>query len=91
MFTTTIQTIIDQEATLAVPAAQLTPRADLYALGLTAFDAIRLLVAIERAFKVELPRDMLKRETAATIESLVAAIRAVAPAPELVDDTRLAA
>ncbi|QGM96137.1 acyl carrier protein [Methylocystis parvus] len=87
----TIQTIIDQEAKLAVPAAHLTLRADLYALGLTSFDAIRLIVAIERAFKVELAREMLKRETVASIESIARAIQAAQPAPIVAEDMRIAA
>jgi acyl carrier protein len=84
-----IQTLIDQETRLAIPAAHLTPRADLYALGLSAFDAIRLLVAVERAFGVELPRDMLKRETAASIESIGRALAVATPAPVMQE--RLAA
>lgn len=72
-----LQEMIEQETSLAIPAAHLTPRADLYALGLTSFDAIRLLVAVERAFKIELPRDMLKRETAASIASIAASIASV--------------
>ncbi len=74
-----IQRIIDQEAKLAVPAANLTPRADLYALGLTSFGAVRLLVAIEREFKVEFPREALIRGTAASIESIAAALEAALP------------
>lgn len=85
----TIQTVIDREVVLAIPAAHLTPRADLYALGLTSFDAIRLLVEIERAFKVELPREMLKRETVATIASITTALAAVKPGPA--HEMRLAA
>lgn len=77
----TIQRLIDQEASLAIPAANLTPRADLYALGLTSFDAVRLLVAIERAFKVELSREQLNRDTMATIAAIAAAIEAARPTP----------
>jgi acyl carrier protein len=86
----TIQRVIDQEAKLAIPAANLTPRADLYALGLTSFDAIRLLVAIERAFKVEFPREALKRETVASIESIAMALEAALPS-QGVTETRIAA
>ncbi|WP_442756619.1 phosphopantetheine-binding protein [Methylocystis sp. JAN1] len=86
-----IQTIIDREVDLTIPATDLTPRADLYALGLTSFGAIRLLVAIERAFKVELPREMLKRETAASIAAIVTAIQAAKPAPAPTVGMRLAA
>lgn len=86
----TIQRAIDQEAKLAIPAANLTSRADLYALGLTSFDAIRLLVAIERAFKVEFPREALKRETVASIESIAMALEAALPS-QGVTETRIAA
>ncbi len=72
-----IRQIIEQEVRLAVPAKHLTPRANLYELGLTSFDAIRLLVAVERGFGVELPRDALKRATAATIEEIARTVRAV--------------
>ncbi len=86
----TIQTIIDRETHLAIPAAHITPRANLYALGLTSFDAIRLILAIERTFKVELPREMLKRETVASIEAVADAIQSAQPAP-VAADMRLAA
>lgn len=61
----------------AVPAAHLTPRANLYDLGLTSFDAIRLLVAVERAFRVELPREALRRETMATMEAIARTVEAL--------------
>lgn len=78
----TIQRLIDQEARLAIPAANLTPRANLYELGLTSFDAIRLLVAIERAFKVEVPRDLLKRDAMASIEAIAEVLKAAQPAQD---------
>jgi acyl carrier protein len=74
-----IRRIIESEVRLAVPAAHLTPRANLYDLGLTSFDAIRLLVAVERAFGVELPRELLKRETMATIEAIASKVRGARP------------
>jgi acyl carrier protein len=66
----TIQRLIDQEAHLAVPATNLTPGANLYQLGLTSYDAIRLLIAIEREFQVEFPDDALERKTMASIEAI---------------------
>lgn len=74
-----IRQIIESEVRLAVPAAHLTPRANLYDLGLTSFDAIRLLVALERAFGVELPRDALRRETMATMEAIARTLEALRP------------
>ncbi len=66
---------------LAIPAANLTPRANLYDLGLTSFDAIRLLVAVERAFKIEFQREMLNRESAASIETIAKAVQAIQQTP----------
>ncbi len=71
----TIQRLIDQEAKLVIPAANLTPRANLYDLGLTSFDAIRVLVAVERAFKIEFPRELLNRKSASSIESIAKAVQ----------------
>lgn len=80
----TIQRLIDQEARLRIPAGDLTPRANLYELGLTAFTAIRLLLAIERAFDIEFPRRLLNKETMASMESICRSVRMVQgeiPAP----------
>jgi len=76
-----IKRLIDQEADLAIPVTNLTPSANLYELGLTPFDAIRLFVAIERAFKIEFHREMLNRETAAPIEAIAKAVQAMQQLP----------
>jgi acyl carrier protein len=86
-----IQRLIDHEAELDLPASQLTPRADLFALGLTSFDAVRLLVAIERAFKIEFPPAMLKCETVRSIESIALALRVAQPVPVGAEKLRPAA
>ena len=86
-----IQRVIEQETNLRVPATRLTPRANLYDLGLTSFDAVRLLVAIERAFKVEFPRKMLKRQSAVSIEAIVMALCAVQPSLVTFEEMRAAA
>jgi acyl carrier protein len=86
-----IRRIIESEVRLAVPAAHLTPRANLYDLGLTSFDAIRLLVAVERAFRVELPREALRRETIATMEAIARTVEALRPLEFGEVESRLAA
>jgi acyl carrier protein len=70
----TIQRLIEQEAHLAVPAARLTPGANLYKLGLTSYDATRLLIAIEREFQVEFPDDALDDKALASIEAIAIAV-----------------
>jgi acyl carrier protein len=77
----TIKRLIDQEAYLAIPVTNLTPSANLYELGLTPFDAIRLFVAIERAFKIVFNREMLNRESVASIEAITKAVQALQQLP----------
>lgn len=64
-----IHRVIDQQARLAIPAANISSGADLYELGLTPYSAVRVLLALEREFGVELPRAQLKRETMQSIEA----------------------
>lgn len=87
----TIRRIIEQETKLAVPATRLTPHANLYDLGLTPFGAVLVLVAIEREFKIEFPRVLLKRETAASIASIALAIDSPQPSPGVTETPRVAA
>ncbi len=42
---------------------------------------MRLLVAIEREFRVEFPREALNRETVRSIETILAALDGALPAP----------
>jgi acyl carrier protein len=86
-----IQRLLDRETQLALSAADIRASADLYALGLTSFAAVRLLLAVEREFHVELPPEMLKRETARSIEAIAAALHAVLPAAVFAEGWREAA
>jgi acyl carrier protein len=72
----TIKRLIAQETTLEarleISAAELTPDADLYELGLTSPDAMRLLAAIEREFVVKFPRN--ERLAIASVEAIALAV-----------------
>ena len=78
----TLTALIDQEARLSAPATQIAARADLYALGLTPFTAIRLMLAVERAFGVEFARDRLNRAAMGSIEAIVAGVETGLHVPE---------
>ncbi len=82
---TVIRSLIDRELALALPAAEIAPSADLYTLGLTPYGAVCLLLAVEREFHVEIPREMLRRETARSMEAIFEALQAVQPAPASVE------
>lgn len=81
-----IKRLIDREAKLAIPAAHLTPRADLYELGLTPYTAIRVLLAVEREFGVEFPRQSLNRAAMASIETIALCVREAKFAPVADED-----
>ncbi|MCC3247078.1 phosphopantetheine-binding protein [Methylocystis sp. WRRC1] len=88
----TIRRLIDREARLAIPASDLTPRANLYELGLTPYTAIRLLLAVEREFGVEFPRESLNRAAMASIEAIARCVREAKFAPVAYEeDLRVAA
>lgn len=76
-----LKRLIDRESRLAIPACDLTPRANLYELGLTPYTAIRLLLAVEREFGVEFPRESLNRAAMASIESIALCVRSAKFAP----------
>lgn len=73
----TIQRLISQETRVAIPAERLAPETNLYDLGMTSFDAVRLLVAIEREYKVEFPREALNRRTLSSIEAIATSVLAL--------------
>lgn len=70
----TIKRLIDKETRLGAKAAQLAPDANLYESGLSSFDAARLLVAIEREFKVTFPRETLNRRAMTSIEAIALSV-----------------
>ncbi len=77
-----LQRIIEQETKLHIQESRLRVETNLYELGLTAFDTIRVLVAIERAFRVEFPREMLTRQSAASVGAIIAILQAIQLASE---------
>jgi len=70
--TETIRRIIDEEGRLAVAVASLDDTTNLYDAGLTSHASVNLMLALEDAFDIEFPDEMLQKQT---FES-VAAIRA---------------
>jgi acyl carrier protein len=72
-----IKRIIEQETRLTVAVADLTPNADLFALGLTPYSAVRVMLALERELGVQFPREAMKRETMTSLESIAHALRLV--------------
>ena len=70
--TEAIRRIIEEEGRLAIAMASLDDNANLYDAGLTSHASVNLMLALEDAFDIEFPDEMLQKQT---FES-VAAIRA---------------
>lgn len=75
----TVRQLIDTHGNLRVPTLILTPDADLYAVGLTPFAAIRVTLALEEALDVEFPARMLRPQSFASINSIVACLDELRP------------
>jgi acyl carrier protein len=69
-----IRDILSKEGNLAVDAHQLGEGDDLYAVGLTSFASVQLMLALEDGFEVEFSEKMLNRRTFQSIASITSAI-----------------
>ena len=77
---------------MSVDPATLTPENDLYAAGLTSHASVSLMLALEDAFDIEFPEQLLKRSTFGSIAAIEEAItdfrRGPSPSPEPTENTR---
>ena len=71
----TIRRLIDETGNLSTPARDLGLNADLYLAGLTPFQAIRLMLKLERQFGVEFSERMLNCRSLSSIASIRDCIR----------------
>lgn len=78
-----IQRTIDEQGDLPFPAKSLAPEADLYRAGLTPFAAVQVMLALEKALKIEFPEHMLNRRSMASIDAISACIGDVQDAAPL--------
>ena len=65
-----IRAIIREHARLNVDANQLTDGADLYQAGMSSHASVNVMLALENAFDVEFPDEMLTRNTFASIAAI---------------------
>jgi acyl carrier protein len=75
----TIRRLLQENARLHTPIESLSDTADLYEAGLTPFAAIRTMLAMEEAFDVEFPVQMLRRQSFVSINSIVACLNDILP------------
>jgi acyl carrier protein len=74
-----IRKMLDEHGRLPIPAADLADNQDLYAVGLTSFAAVQLMLGLEDTFDVEFPERMLNRRSFASIVAIATCLRELVP------------
>ena len=69
-----IRRIIEDEGRLAVAVASLDDNTNLYDAGLTSHASVNLMLALEDAFDIEFPDEMLQKQTFESIAAIRAAL-----------------
>lgn len=69
-----IRRVLDVHARLTVPAVGLGPDDDLYAAGMTSHASVNVMLALEDAFDIEFPDELLNKTTFCTLERLARAV-----------------
>lgn len=65
-----IRTVLAAHAKLREPADALAEGADLYAAGMTSHASVNVMLALEDAFDVEFPDELLTKHTFCTIATI---------------------
>ena len=73
----TIRNILGEVARLDVPLATLADNDDLYAAGLSSLATVHVMLALENAFDIEIPDQMLTRQLFRSVDSLAAVVEAI--------------
>jgi acyl carrier protein len=72
--TDVIRRIIGDEGRLAVDVASIADNTNLYDAGLTSHASVNLMLALEDAFDIEFPDEMLRKQTFESIAAISAAV-----------------
>jgi acyl carrier protein len=76
-----IRTVLDAHAKLRGPAGDLSEDADLYTAGMTSHASVNVMLALEDAFDVEFPDELLTKHTFCTIANIRAGLETLTGVP----------
>jgi acyl carrier protein len=74
-----IRAVLAEHGRLAVPADGLDEDADLYHAGLTSHASVNVMLALEDAFDIEFPEQMLRKRTFESVSAIRAALGELLP------------
>jgi acyl carrier protein len=72
-----IRAVLDTHARLTGPASALGAGDDLYAAGMTSHASVNVMLALEDAFDIEFPDELLTKSTFCTLERLEHAVQSL--------------
>ena len=73
-----IHAVLDSHAKLRVASGTLGAEADLYAAGMTSHASVNVMLALEDAFEIEFPDELLTKTTFSSVASISKAIESLA-------------
>lgn len=73
-----VRSVLKQHAKLTVDAATLADNDDLYAVGLSSFSTVQLMLALEEEFNIEIPDKMLNRRSFESVAAITTVVETVA-------------
>ncbi len=76
-----IRVVLDHHARLPNGASKLGADDDLFAAGMTSHASVSVMLALEDAFDLEFPDEMLKRSVFASVAAITAAVSQLQEAP----------
>jgi acyl carrier protein len=65
-----IRDVLAAHGSMAVDPREVDSQADLYELGLTSTASVNVMLALEEAFGIEFPDEMLKKSTFASVRNI---------------------
>jgi acyl carrier protein len=82
-----VRSILRETACLDVPVDTLGDRDDLYAAGLSSLGSVRVMMAIEENFVIEIPGVLITHDLFQSIDSLASTIARIVPEESLASRT----
>ncbi|MES1196269.1 MAG: acyl carrier protein [Steroidobacter sp.] len=73
-----VRSVLKQHAKLTVDATTLADNDDLYAVGLSSFSTVQLMLALEEEFSIEIPDKMLNRRSFESVAAITSVVETVA-------------
>jgi len=70
-----IRHALDVRGHLPVAASLIAPWANLYEIGLTPFNAIQVMLELEKEFSIEFPDRMLNRQNFASLSAMLSCVK----------------